>query len=854
MEKTIVARDPGPEALLKSFSIPFVEGVHHLYVGTVSQTQGWILHIAVLPSDLMSLLDIILPELWLQKAAFKVIRTEELHYQLNQGLFGLSRIGKAITIYADSETAAVHLTNRLLILTQGFEGPRVRTDIELGSILFARYGSFKPFRHADGQGYPDNYVYDGKGRLISDEHHIPYQLPQGIEPPFRVWKPAAKVILPYRRLGEHYLLLKKMGDSYRGQTWKALYLKGMTGKVCLIRQGLRQVQSDPWGRSIKERYEWHLRLTERLLEAIPIPRVYDCFSENEDTWLVTECLKGRFLEPACRHWKAENAYGALTPFRKGRILDYLLQVGGILKTLHSLGYQLPEVSDGGWWVTPSGKVYLTRLETIHSIPGYGSRDEPFPPFPPLSGAWAGSFPFPGEKANEAASYAVLCIQCLTGMHPSSITVQSPQRLEQCLQLLLDDPELSEALAYPADLENLSHLLKVRASICGGHHPQLVETRTIPVPKIFERPQSLPAAVQEGLHTLAMDALSAGRRWFSNPSRADGSLKGWPYLAYYNGLHQGTSGILCLLEQAARCGFDVHGSEALARKGLTFLCTPSRDTISITPPGLHFGSAGYALGLTAALQRGYLPKEAGYLDVIRFCLERENTGTDMLSGMAGQGIALLGCAPFLEDPFYTERLHFYARALIKGQLPDGAWVEKQYSFGKGVAGICYFLLEYGTRFAQTGALQAAEKGLRALAKVNLPNKGGWYEGNPGLALTFLHAYACLDNHRYRRQAERILRHIPPTFFSADLSLHTGLSGLGGIYLQAFRILGDETWQIRADRIARLLLHMGRSDEKGLYYWQAQPPAPPTADFMVGSSGVLYFLLRYLHPEEKGLWAI
>lgn len=281
MEKTVVARDPGPAALLRSFSIPFVEGVHHLYVGTVSQTQGWILHISVLPADLMSLLDIILPELWMQRVAFKVIRTEELHYQLNQGLFGLARIGKAITIYADSENAAIHLTNRLLILTQGFEGPRVRTDIALGPVLFARYGSFKPFRHADGQGYPDNYIYDGKGRLVEDQHHIPYQLPEGIVPPFRTWKPAAKILLPYRRLGEYYLLFKQLGDNYRGQTWKAFYLKGGTSKVCLMRQGLRHIQSDPWGRSIKERFEWQRRLTSRLYTTLPIPKAYDCFCKTK---------------------------------------------------------------------------------------------------------------------------------------------------------------------------------------------------------------------------------------------------------------------------------------------------------------------------------------------------------------------------------------------------------------------------------------------------------------------------------------------------------------------------------------------------------------------------------------------
>jgi hypothetical protein len=59
------------------------------------------------------------------------------------------------------------------------------------------------------------------------------------------------------------------------------------------------------------------------------------------------------------------------------------------------------------------------------------------------------------------------------------------------------------------------------------------------------------------------------------------------------------------------------------------------------------------------------------------------------------------------------------------------------------------------------------------------------------------------------------------------------------------------QSRSAWIARLLTEMAISDKTGSCYWHVLPPGRPTADLMVGNTGVMHFLLRYLHPEKVGL---
>jgi hypothetical protein len=909
MAITLVCEDPSPADLLKRYSVPYIEGSYHLYIGTVRSTQGWILHLSVLPSQLITLLEVILPELLFSRTAFKVIRDKDLHYQLNAGHFGNTRIGKAVTVYAEEGPPAATLAARLITLTGSFQGPettapfrgptptalfqapastapfrgpRVETDLELSPIVYARYGSFKSFRQADAQGYPDNYIYDGKGRLVRDHPTVPIYIPEGVIPPFPTWTRVQTRIPPYRPMGERYLPVRLMEDNYWGQTWKAIRLKGLSGYHCLLLRGKRHILSDEAGRDIRDRFRYRQRLAAALSPHIPLPEVYDCFEENGDTYLAIESPRGRSLDKVCAAQLEGRAWFTLPSPQKGKVLGYLAQAAKILGDLNQLGYVLPATETNHWEVTNRGKVYLNHLDTIYS---------------PALGMQA---PYFGEAQSFSGTFAQLCIRAITGLHPVWIKQQDPERLRGCLEALLHNPPLVDALLE--DAEN-TRLIRVLSGDLTGTRP---ETRSAKQPEKQSGTQPGRPPVDPGgphlkerledtlgraLATLSLPTLAANRKWFSLPPSAaglpdsgpplhGGHHSGWPHLGYHNGLYQGTSGILYFLREADKCGFAIQNTDPLVRRGLIYLSTQSLSTINHNAPGLFTGSAGFAIGLCSALRSGHIHKESSSQEAIRFCLERQATATDILTGAAGQGMSVLHCAPYLGDVFVRTKLLENALRLLETQQKDGSWLkdgtqrhfgygarsrERGYGFGQGVAGICYFLLEYGNRYQHAPSVQSAIRGLNFLVQVSVKANGyqwttssaerkkgaGWFEGTPGIALTFLKAYECLGNPRYRRIAEETLRAIPACPVSPNLSLYNGLSGLGEIYLEAARILRDEEWRTRGAWIARLLTEMAIWDKSGSCYWQVLPPGRPTADLMVGNTGVMHFLLRYLHPDKVGL---
>ena len=169
----------------------------------------------------------------------------------------------------------------------------------------------------------------------------------------------------------------------------------------------------------------------------------------------------------------------------------------------------------------------------------------------------------------------------------------------------------------------------------------------------------------------------------------------------------------------------------------------------------------------------------------------------------------------------------------------------------MAGIAYFLLEYGHRYRDDRAILFAARALRYLAQAKKQMGFGWFDGTAGIALVFLRAYEYLRMPHYKQTAQGLLASIPAEISSPNLSLYNGLSGLGDVYLEAARVLKQAEWASRAGWIAQLLTNMAVSDQTGACYWYVSPPGRPTADLMVGNTGVMHFLLRALYPESVSL---
>ena len=122
------------------------------------------------------------------------------------------------------------------------------------------------------------------------------------------------------------------------------------------------------------------------------------------------------------------------------------------------------------------------------------------------------------------------------------------------------------------------------------------------------------------------------------------------------------------------------------------------------------------------------------------------------------------------------------------------------------------------------------------------------GTAGIALCFITAYKVLGDPDYKEIAENALRINPEHIVYHNFSLANGTTGLAEVYLTASEVFGDNEWRERAEFILNTLLHAHRGNDE-LCYWIVEDNKMPTADFMVGNSGILHFLIRYLSPQTS-----
>jgi hypothetical protein len=215
-----------------------------------------------------------------------------------------------------------------------------------------------------------------------------------------------------------------------------------------------------------------------------------------------------------------------------------------------------------------------------------------------------------------------------------------------------------------------------------------------------------------------------------------------------------------------------------------------------------------------------------------------------NGLAGHGLALLGSK---QDGNKSSKT--IADILIKKQQKNGGW-NTTLGFGFGEAGIIYFLLEYGRRYKENSALEAAKKGVNHLLgmRQKLYPDFSWLTGDGGLAFLYLNAFEFWKLNIYKLRAIQLLEKYPDKIACCDITQYSGLSGLGEVYLEAFRITGNNCWLKRAYWLCQLFANLMRTESKGTVYWLTKYPDYPTADVMMGMGGVIHFLIHYLNPFD------
>lgn len=845
--------------------VPAERGVWAV-VGHATGDFGWKLHLSSIQADAPALLRAVLPILARHGVPFKIARDSDLLGMLNEGTLGSTQIGKFATVYPGTPRLGVDLAAELIAATQAFRGPRIVTDLHLGAVVYARYGSFNPRMVRDrlGQYAPSDGNHQGGYR-------VPFALPEGIDNPFAAYvaerraTPAAPA-----PIGPGYLIVDVLQTHAKGSVFKAIDLRDRESVATVVlKEGRRHCMSDMHGRDMWDRLRNQAAAHGALAGKAPVPSAGPLFEHGGSLYLPLDHVDGRDFGA-----RPATPYGRLTPSDRRRLLSELVEIAAAIRDLHGQGYVHRDLSMRNIRVTADGCIALLDLEISQRV-GDGS-------VPPLLQGTPG-FVSPRQLAGELPSFGddvyafgavMLC--ALTGLDPQRVLYARPADRARQIRILSGAPEsLCRLTAACVSIDEVERpdWGAIRSDLVAASAETQPTGASVPEPA----PRDYRPIVDAGLRWLVLGAPrdEQSQMWRSPDldSSEHGSLKLVHGYRVYRSTNRGVAGVVYTLAKLHRFGFGTLGAADEIGAAVDWLLDhqPTPDDQMV---GLHFGEAGVAVAMAEAIATGLIERGPWLSPYMREALSGPLDWPDLTHGAAGQGLAALACSDLLGDGALAELAGRCADHLVAAQRPDGSWVLPSgvpamagatYSgFAHGVAGIVAFLATYARRASSSAAREAAERGGQWLLDQARPGRGGlylwwpmrideeqawtwWCHGAPGIALGLLALYKLTGDDRYVGAVRACLRAQPFEVRHANMSQCHGLSGLGEILLEAHRVLDEPEWLDRAQAIGRVLACLAREAPDGAS-WLVENPYQPTPDLMIGSGGVVHFLARLTHGPD------
>lgn len=708
---------------------------------------------------------------------------------------------------------------------------------------------------------------------------------EGLEQPQEQEQPKGKVEKKAgKRVGYHYIIVKSYKESQKNDVVKCLYIKSLTQwGFCVIKEGSYGDTKDKSGRDIIDRLKWQKQLHEELEDKVRMPRLLGHFEERGNYYLVIEHIRGKALQKICNEKRTSLRTSMINGDRLGQqFLNYLIQITDILTVLHAQQIVHRDATPNNYMITPNGKVALIDMEMCYSL----KTIFPTPPFPlgtyGYMSAQQESIQVP-TTAEDIFALGAIILQVWSGISPGKLTREPLEQLKEKIAFFIPDQQIADIVVRCLKPEDDSRPSAAEVKkVLQQYQTDLKYNAARPLNQsAFFTKKDILATIQESIHTLSTPLLADEEKgWFADDmAPPPGDDKHKLRKQWYASYNRGVTGVMYLLAQAKKAGMEVDSTFLYITKGLELVKSKYIRRIKRASPGLHFGGDGIAAVLAAAIASELIEATDEHLEWVDKLLGKETKIYNITAGMAGQGMANIVCKAFINPNVWHERMDHYIGFLANKQEDNGSWVngfiKKRYGrkkrkkitlgFAYGMAGIVYFLLELGKYYPDnTDVREMAQAGLKWLTKKAHWKNGslqwrsskdkeldyGWANGTAGIALAFIKAYECTGNDNYKRYAIGALRGITPFITDTNIGQWHGLSGLGEVYLEAHRIFGEEEWQQRADWIVQVIMQLKKQHTKHGSYWLVEHERQPVANFMVGNSGVLHFLLRYCYPDKVG----
>ncbi|WP_143307061.1 class III lanthionine synthetase LanKC N-terminal domain-containing protein [Chitinophaga vietnamensis] len=865
---TIITKRPRYDSWLEANGIPFVPIGHYLQVGVSNILQGWLLHLSVIPTQIITLLERICPLLIKENIAFKIPATEEIAIAILGGHLGHQLLGKIITVYPSSDEEAARVAMLLIDLTRNFSGPAIPTDYHLGGIIYTRYGGINPMQFKDNNGALESFIYDATGNLVKDEKPIPFTLANDLQWPFSNIKKYTEIKEKTCYNGKYQITSLLKNDAKGIVAIVTNPLKFRKNSYFILKEGKHHVSSDDHGRDVRDRLRWQYELHKQLENDFFVPQAIDLFEEDDNLYFVMQMMDGIPLSDLIDATYQGKMWFNLSMDARKHLLGLLLELFHIIKRLHQRGFVHRDLSPRNFLVTESGKINCIDLELMYNL----RSEKPLPPF---------TLGTPGYMSPEQMRVDIpdtmqdvyglggIMIRAFTCLSPKLFNPAYPEVLRRNLRFLIQDEVLADIICAcldhnPNNRPNVSKLI----DFLENYGSQINDT---PKPLMFLSSKTdIQDCLNKGYKALTGAKLtSENGLWISKSINSDQVLTNELIeTTNYLGLHTGIGGVVDVLVDAARLGQPIDQCGEAINKNFGHLVNVLLSPDYPTTQGLYFGTAGNSLLLKRGIEIGWLEPADEILDLIKNGLLTLPDKLGISEGLAGQGLVVLQCRKIL-DRFYEPLLNQIVEELIKRQEKDGSWVIstgenllKLYSFSHGIAGIIYFMLKAYQAVGKLEILHSAMKGLEFLEshaiEINGNKSWGYFDGNTdidpwleygvtGIIIPFIEAYSITQNIQYKKLVISALQNHPAQINSPYLGIERGVAGLGEVYIHAANALKYPSFKDRAEWIAQFLLHISVPESNDTAIWITDNTNLPSADLMTGHSGILHFLLRYINWE-------
>ena len=398
----------------------------------------------------------------------------------------------------------------------------------------------------------------------------------------------------------------------------------------------------------------------------------------------------------------------------------------------------------------------------------------------------------------------------------------------------------------------------------------------------------------------LDAATAAADWILRSGRTVGDGRAWPVdptvpTQFADNLYGGTAGVVLFLIEFYLATYRTEYLVA-ATDGASYLA--GRPTAPDADCGLYTGTAGVAwvLGrvhrtspsstiseaarrLTAKLRER--AREVG--DGVEW-----NPSTDIVSGTAGIGLALLALHEDDPESGYLALAEKAGRRLIATAIPEAGGLKWPLSpgnprlmpnFSHGTAGVAYFLATLYLRTRRQEFLDGALSGAKYLLSIADTSEAGckvfhneldgtslyymgWCHGPAGTARLFWQLDRATGSREWREWAVRGARSLElcgvperrTEGFWNNHGMCCGTAGVGAFFLSLYQATHDRKYWDLAKRCAKVILEAAKRDETGMRWVHAEHRTQPDqvvaqTGYMQGAAGIGSFLLS-MHLQEQG----